>query len=67
MAIQKPIGIELATGDLSVILPGNYIDPTSLASGTPSANTFLRGDNTWAAVPTTAVSIPGRSFLIMGA
>lgn len=67
MAIQKPLVIETGTNDLSIILPGNYIDPTSLASGTPSVNTFLRGDNTWAAVSTTAVSIPGRSFLIMGA
>jgi hypothetical protein len=38
------------------VLAGNYPNPTFSATGTPSATTFLRGDNVWATPPGAGLS-----------
>lgn len=49
MALKKPITIEgfPGSGLPERILPGDYIDPVTLGSGTPDNSTFLTGDSKW--------------------
>lgn len=46
MANQKPI-IHSGNGTLKQIATGDYVDPSTLGSGTPSNSNFLRGDGSW--------------------
>jgi len=41
---------------------GQYIDPTSLGSGSPTSSTFLTGANTWVTIPYDIVG--GASILL---
>lgn len=49
MATRKPLVV--SSGIKSQIQSGDYLDPTSLGSGTTAAETVLRGNNTWTTVP----------------